>query len=93
MPESNVFNRFELSLSEKQIPRFVGNVSSYKEWTELLESNGVRPRQARYQAALRPDSHIHSKGLAALGLPGSTLFFLRINGKWDFASVVQYDAQ
>ena len=28
VPESNVFNRFELSLSEKQIPRFVGNVSS-----------------------------------------------------------------
>ena len=26
--ESNVFNPFELSLSEKQIPRFVGNVSS-----------------------------------------------------------------
>jgi hypothetical protein len=26
--ESNVFNRFELSSSEKQIPRFVGNVSS-----------------------------------------------------------------
>src|ERR1700734_1338060 len=25
--ESNVFNPFELSLSEKQIPRFVGNVS------------------------------------------------------------------
>jgi hypothetical protein len=22
---------------------------------ELLESSGVRPRQARYQAALRPD--------------------------------------
>jgi hypothetical protein len=26
--ESNVFNPFELSLNEKQIPRFVGNVSS-----------------------------------------------------------------
>ena len=47
VPESNVFNPFELTLSEKQIPRLVGNVSSYKKWTELLESRGVRPRQAR----------------------------------------------
>ena len=32
---------------------------------ELLESSVVRPRQARYQAALRPDSDcvIHSKAL------------------------------
>jgi YHS domain-containing protein len=28
VPESNVFMPFELSLSEKQIPRFVGNVRS-----------------------------------------------------------------
>jgi len=28
VPESNVFSPFELSFSEKQIPRFVGNVSS-----------------------------------------------------------------
>jgi hypothetical protein len=30
---------------------------------ELLESSGVRPRQARYQAALSPDMNctIHSK--------------------------------
>lgn len=56
MPESNVFNLFELPLSEKQIPRIVGNVSSYKKWTELLESRAVRPRRARCQAALRPDN-------------------------------------
>jgi hypothetical protein len=32
---------------------------------ELLESSRVRPRQARYQAALRPDMNcfIHSKAL------------------------------
>jgi hypothetical protein len=32
---------------------------------ELLESGGVRPRQARYQAALRPDNDcfIHFKAL------------------------------
>ena len=57
VPESNVFNPFELSLSEKQIPRFVGNISSLKKWTELLESSAVRPRLARYQAALRPDKN------------------------------------
>ena len=44
---------------------------------ELLESGCVRPRQARYQAALRPDMNcdIHSKALAALRLPGSTFAF------------------
>jgi len=33
---------------------------------ELLESSRVRPRQARYQAALRPDNDcfIHSKALS-----------------------------
>ena len=59
VPESNVFNRFELSLSEKQIPRFVGNVSSWKKKMERLESRAVRPRQARYQAALRPDMNCY----------------------------------
>jgi hypothetical protein len=34
---------------------------------ELLESSGVRPRQARYQAALRPDKKckIHSKAVGS----------------------------
>jgi hypothetical protein len=32
----------------KQIPRFIGNVSSYKKWAELLESRDVRPKQARW---------------------------------------------
>jgi hypothetical protein len=27
---------------------------------ELLESSGVRPRQVRYQAALRPDVEVRS---------------------------------
>jgi hypothetical protein len=48
VPESNIFMPFELSLSEKQIPRFIGNVSRYSKWTELLESRVVRPRQARW---------------------------------------------
>ena len=35
---------------------------------ELLESSCVRPRQARYQAALRPDMNcfIYSKALSTL---------------------------
>jgi hypothetical protein len=38
---------------------------------ELLEAGGVRPRQARYQAALRPDMKCttNSKALARLRLP------------------------
>ena len=47
VPESNVFDPFELPLSERQIPRFVGDVSSSKKCTELLESRVVRPRQAQ----------------------------------------------
>ena len=44
--ESIVFNGLELALSERQTPRFVGNVSSWRWCMELLESRGVRPRQA-----------------------------------------------
>ena len=51
VPESNAFNPFELSLSEKQIPRFIGNVSSWKKWTELLESRGVCPRETDYPSS------------------------------------------
>ncbi len=44
---------------------------------ELLESSFVRPRQARYQAALRPDMKctIHSKALSNF-LPAPTHGFL-----------------
>jgi len=47
---------------------------------ELLESGGVRPRQARYQAALRPDMKctIHSKALSNF-LPAPTHGFLASN--------------
>ena len=64
VPESNVFIPFGLAFERKQIPRFVGNVSSYvNDGVELLESSVVRPRQARYQAALRPDMKCRRNGL------------------------------
>ena len=42
-------------MSEKQIPQIAENTEKPKYGMELLESVGSRPRQARYQAALRPD--------------------------------------
>jgi hypothetical protein len=45
----------ELALSEKQIPQIVENSKKCGELLEPLEGDGMRPRQVRYQAALRPD--------------------------------------
>jgi hypothetical protein len=45
--ESNLFIRLGIVLSEKQIPRFIGNVNSYElrleslEWTLVLCKQGV----------------------------------------------------
>jgi hypothetical protein len=39
----------------KQIPQVVENIESRRQAMESLEGQGVRPRQVRYQAALRPD--------------------------------------
>src|ERR1700687_1747675 len=60
------FQFIRVTVERKQIPRFVGNVSSEKKRMEWLESRAVRPRQARYQAALRPDMKctIDSKALS-----------------------------
>jgi hypothetical protein len=44
-----------LALSEKQIPQVVENPESGGKSTEALERAFMRPRQVRYQAALRPD--------------------------------------
>jgi hypothetical protein len=33
------FQKIRVSLSEKQVPRFVGNVSSCQRWIERLESS------------------------------------------------------
>src|SRR5580658_6728626 len=55
----------ELALSEKQIPQIVENSKKCGELLEPLEGDGMRPRQVRYQAALRPDINglLHSKPL------------------------------
>jgi hypothetical protein len=55
VPAGNVFTRWGLAVSEKQIPQLVANIAKGQQEMELLESSCVRPRQARYQAALRPD--------------------------------------
>ena len=44
-----------LPLSEKQIPQVVENLKSGGKPKETLERTVMRPRQVRYQAALRPD--------------------------------------
>jgi hypothetical protein len=55
-----------LALSEKQIPQIVENTKKRGELEEPLEPDGMRPRQVRYQAALRPDrySSLNSKTLS-----------------------------
>ena len=45
----------ELPLSEKQIPQVVEKFESGGKPKEALETVELRPRQVRYQAALRPD--------------------------------------
>jgi hypothetical protein len=44
-----------LPLSEKQIPQVIENLESGDKPKEALERTVMRPRQVRYQAALRPD--------------------------------------
>jgi len=45
-----------MCLSEKQMPQVVVFARSGRNQWEALERACVRPRQVRYQAALRPDS-------------------------------------
>jgi len=44
-----------LALSEKQIPQVIEKPESGDKRKEALERADMRPRQVRYQAALRPD--------------------------------------
>jgi hypothetical protein len=62
------FEPLGLALSEKQIPQVNENTEEENWLLEPLESVGTRPRQARYQAALRPDTKcvIHSKALSSI---------------------------
>ena len=54
-PNAMFFVRVGLALSEKQVPQVDENTGEARGLLELLEPGFVRPRQARYQAALRPD--------------------------------------
>jgi hypothetical protein len=47
--------RFGIRFERKQMPRIVGNVRKALNAREARESARIRPRQVRYQAALRPD--------------------------------------
>jgi hypothetical protein len=41
------FNRLELALSEKQMPRFVRNIDSWTNWMQLLEPEAALGKQVR----------------------------------------------
>jgi hypothetical protein len=49
------FDPLGLTSSEKRIPQVDENTERAKWLLDALESVATRPRQARYQAALRPD--------------------------------------
>jgi len=44
-------------LNEKQIPQMIENNEKPRYEMDSLEELFLRPRQVRYQAALRPDCH------------------------------------
>jgi hypothetical protein len=50
-----VLNPLGMLLSEKQIPQVIERFESGGKRKEALERTVMRPRQVRYQAALRPD--------------------------------------
>jgi hypothetical protein len=62
------FVRLGLALSEKQVRQVDVNTEEARGLLETLEPVDMRPRQARYQAALRPNRkcEIHSKALSNL---------------------------
>lgn len=53
--EPLVLKSLGLASSEKQIPQAVENLESGGKPKEGLETTALRPRQVRYQTALRPD--------------------------------------
>ena len=50
-----VLTCFGICFERKQIPRIVGNLRKSLNAKEAREADRLRPRQVRYQAALRPD--------------------------------------
>ena len=55
MTKLGLLSSLGLALSEKQIPQAVEKFESGDKPKEALERAVMRPRQVRYQAALRPD--------------------------------------
>jgi hypothetical protein len=55
VPKLGALEPLGLASSEKQIPQIVENTKKCGELKDPLEGDGMRPRQMRYQAALRPD--------------------------------------
>jgi hypothetical protein len=51
-----VLTCFGIAFERKQIPRIVENLRKSLNAKETTEADRLRPRQVRYQAALRPDS-------------------------------------
>ena len=51
-----VLIRFRIAFERKQMPRIEENLRKTLNETERMESDRIRPRQVRYQTALRPDS-------------------------------------
>jgi len=60
------FGPLELTLNEEQIPQIVEKQQKPRSGMKWLDELFLRPRQVRYQAALRPDmtSRIDSKVLS-----------------------------
>ena len=55
VPELLTLTRLGLAFERKQIPQVVENIKNQLHGMEPLEGSVLRPRQVRYQAALRPD--------------------------------------
>ena len=54
-PEPYPLAHFGICFERKQIPRIVENLRNALNAKEARGSDRIRPRQVRYQAALRPD--------------------------------------
>jgi hypothetical protein len=80
VPKPNHLSPFGLALSEKQIPQIVENNESRTDRMERLEATGVRPRQVRYQAALRPDMSLCFESKALSNFISTPTLGFRLDG-------------
>jgi hypothetical protein len=76
--------RLELARERKQVPQVVENIENPTYAMEPLEGRAIRPRQVRYQAALRPDSNslgfLSESGHRSRRLPISSTNWEEIGG-------------